>query len=197
MRQQHWALKGAHATPPSDPPFPGHGSHFHHRCSVLVGCWVQAGVVEGEVSQLTNEPVLLCHRAQGGAETWPAQPSFHSRKAHLDRPHWAREGLRPLSCWDGNVDKPCASPGQLSFLPCHTQASPAPSTGSKARTDSRKGWFSRKEQNLLSLVGVGFCKDFSPLLFDPEQLRKAQRSDCPHFADGKSKAQRGSGFSNS
>ena len=29
---------------------------------------------------------------------------------------------------DGNVDKPCALPGQLLFLYRHTQACPAPST---------------------------------------------------------------------
>lgn len=184
----------------SDPSFSRHWSHFNHPSSALAGCKCQAGVVEGEVSQLASVPVLLCHCAPGGAETWPAQPRFHSRKAHLDRPHWAREGLRLLSCGNGNVDEPCVLPGQLSFLPCHTQASAFNKEARQEQILGRDEFQEAAESPVLVVVVVmaaGFCRDFSPLLLDPQQLRKGQRNDCLHFADGKSKAHRGSGFLNS
>lgn len=107
---------------------PRHSHTLLHHCSVLAGCRVSGCGGGGEVSELASEPRLALPCARGGVKAWPAQPSFPYRKAHLDGAPWAREGLRPGSCWDGNVDEHCVLPGQLAFSPRHTQTSPAPST---------------------------------------------------------------------
>lgn len=114
----------------SDPPFLRHGSLFPHPPGLLlchrvlsVRLWWWQGKL---VNSLSLSSCWLCHRVRGGAEAWPAQPSFHLGMLILTGNIGQEKG--PGSCWDGNVDKPHVLPGQLSFLPCHTQASPAPST---------------------------------------------------------------------
>lgn len=70
--------------------------------------------------------------------------------------------------------------GQLSFLPCHTQALPAPSAR-EARRELILGRDSFQEKSRISCPwwGRGSAKDFIPLLFDPRTAQESQRNDCP------------------
>lgn len=202
----YWALKRAHTPHHSDPTFPRHQSPFCHPFRASLSAW--ARVVEGEVGQRTREAVRFCHRALGGEGRRPGQPHLASIPGRLVlSDHIGQEKGSGLGAAGMEMLRnPVCCQDNFHFCPATPRPGQRLQQGSKARTDSGEGWVSRKsrifcprrqvwEGGVLPLGAL--IKEFSPLLFALEQLRKGQRNACPHFADGKSKALGGCGFPNS
>lgn len=135
----------------SDPPFLRHGSLFPHPPGLLlchrvlsVRLWWWQGKL---VNSLSLSSCWLCHRVRGGAEAWPAQPSFHLGMLILTGHIGQEKGSGLGAAGMEMLTNLMCCQDSFHFCPATPRPRQRLLQRSKARIDSRKRWISR-EQNL-------------------------------------------------